>query len=103
MKTICAATARAASSTRTVPSTFTAASSSGFATELPLGAMAQNNVRVRRIYVGSVSMFEAMNRAIEVSAIRPVIDKVYAFGHAPEAYRHMASGAHFGKIVVSVD
>jgi NADPH:quinone reductase-like Zn-dependent oxidoreductase len=49
-----------------------------------------------------MQMFEAMNRAIEVNAIKPVIDKVFAFADAPEAYRHMASGAHFGKIVIAV-
>ena len=43
-----------------------------------------------------------MARAIEANAIKPVIDKVFAFDEAPAAYRHMASGAHFGKIVIRV-
>jgi len=47
-------------------------------------------------------MFMAMNRAIEVSALKPVIDKVFGFDDAQAAYRHMASGAHFGKIVIRV-
>ena len=76
---------------------------SGGASELNPGLIFSRRANVRGISVGSTQMFEAMNRAIEVSAIRPVIDKVFAFGHAPEAYRHMASGAHFGKIVVSID
>src|ERR1700722_2382190 len=76
---------------------------SGGASELNPGLIFSRRANGRGISVASTQMFEAMNRAIEVSAIRPVIDKVYAFGHAPEAYRHMASGAHFGKIVVSID
>jgi NADPH:quinone reductase-like Zn-dependent oxidoreductase len=44
-----------------------------------------------------------MNRAIEANAIRPVIDKVVAFADAQAAYKHMASGAHFGKIVIRVE
>ena len=47
-------------------------------------------------------MFEAMNRAIAANRIKPVIDKVFDFADAQAAYHHMASGAHFGKIVIRV-
>ncbi len=47
-------------------------------------------------------MFEAMNRAIEVAALRPVIDRVFPFDQAKEAMAHMESGAHFGKVVIRV-
>ena len=49
-----------------------------------------------------MQMFEAMGRAIAVSGIKPVIDKMFPFDEAQAAYRHMASGAHFGKIVIGV-
>jgi NADPH:quinone reductase-like Zn-dependent oxidoreductase len=75
---------------------------SGGATELNPGLIFSRRANVQGISVGSMQMFEAMNRAIEVNAIKPVIDKVFGFGEAPEAYRHMASGAHFGKIVIAV-
>jgi zinc-binding alcohol dehydrogenase family protein len=42
-------------------------------------------------------MFEAMGRAIAASGIKPMLDKVFPFDEAQAAYRHMASGAHFGK------
>jgi NADPH:quinone reductase-like Zn-dependent oxidoreductase len=45
-------------------------------------------------------MFEALNRAISANAIKPVIDKVFGFDEVKAAYQHMASGAHFGKIVI---
>lgn len=54
------------------------------------------------IYVGSRGMFEAMNRALAANRIVPVIDKVFPFAQAVEAYRHLASGAHFGKVVIEV-
>jgi NADPH:quinone reductase-like Zn-dependent oxidoreductase len=57
---------------------------------------------VQGISVGSTQMFEAMNAAITVSRIKPVIDRVFGFDEVQSAYRHMASGAHFGKIVVRV-
>jgi len=39
---------------------------------------------------------------VDVSGVKPVIDRVFPFGQAREAYRHMASGAHFGKVVIDV-
>jgi len=43
-----------------------------------------------------------MNLAIAANRINPVIDKVFGFDQVQAAYRHMASGAHFGKIVIRV-
>jgi NADPH:quinone reductase-like Zn-dependent oxidoreductase len=54
------------------------------------------------IYVGSREMFEGLNRALEQSRIRPVIDKIFPFESAREAYEYMASVSHFGKIVIRV-
>jgi NADPH:quinone reductase-like Zn-dependent oxidoreductase len=58
------------------------------------------NVRVQGIYVGSGEMFEAMNRAIALHKLRPVVDRVFPFAEAPAAWRHLESGAHFGKVVI---
>jgi NADPH:quinone reductase-like Zn-dependent oxidoreductase len=60
------------------------------------------NVRVQGIYVGSRAMFEAMNRAVAAHRLRPVVDRVFPFLEAPAAFRHMESGAHFGKICIRV-
>ena len=58
------------------------------------------NVRVQGIFVGSREMFEAMNRAIALHRLRPVVDRVFPFAEAPAAFRHMESAAHFGKICI---
>ncbi|MGE0492170.1 MAG: NAD(P)-dependent alcohol dehydrogenase [Vulcanimicrobiota bacterium] len=60
------------------------------------------NVRVQGILVGSKSGFESMNRAITQARLQPVIDRVFPFEEAPRAFAHLASGAHFGKVVISV-
>jgi NADPH:quinone reductase-like Zn-dependent oxidoreductase len=60
------------------------------------------NVRLQGIFVGSRDMFEAMNRAISERKLKPVIDRVFAFDQACEALKYMATGAHFGKICISV-
>jgi NADPH:quinone reductase-like Zn-dependent oxidoreductase len=59
-------------------------------------------VRLQGIFVGSREMFEAMNRAIALHNLRPVIDRVYSFDGVTDALRHMEGGGHFGKICVSV-
>ena len=58
-------------------------------------------IRLQGIAVGSRASFEAMNRAIELHSIKPVVDSSFALEDAAEAFRHMASGRHFGKIVVT--
>ena len=53
------------------------------------------------IFVGNRAMFERMNVAIEANDIHPVIDKVFEFAQAADAYRHQQGGA-FGKVVIRV-
>lgn len=60
------------------------------------------NARVQGIYVGSRDMFEAMNRAIALHKLRPVVDRVFGFGEIRQALQYMESGAHFGKICLKV-
>ena len=59
------------------------------------------NICLQGIFVGSRSMFEAMNRHIESTKIKPIIDKVFPFADAPAAFRHLESAAHFGKVVIT--
>jgi NADPH:quinone reductase-like Zn-dependent oxidoreductase len=75
---------------------------SGPASELNPGLIMGKRANIQGISVGSTQMFEALNRAISANAIKPVIDKVFGFDDAKAAYQHMASGAHFGKIVIWV-
>jgi NADPH:quinone reductase-like Zn-dependent oxidoreductase len=58
------------------------------------------NIRVQGIFVGSREMFEAMNRAITLHRLTPIVDRVFPFGEAVEAFRYMESGAHFGKVAI---
>ena len=58
------------------------------------------SVTLQGIYVGSRAMFEAMNRAIALHALRPVIDRVFDFDAAPDAYRHLIAAGHVGKVVI---
>lgn len=59
------------------------------------------NIRMQGIFVGSRAMFEDMNRAIALHEMRPVVDRVFPFSQYPDALRHLESGAHFGKVVLT--
>lgn len=62
----------------------------------------RKSIRLQGIYVGSRAMFEAMNRAMTVHTIRPVIDRVFPFEETRAALKYMESAAHFGKIVITI-
>ncbi|MFG1826932.1 NAD(P)-dependent alcohol dehydrogenase [Microbispora bryophytorum] len=57
---------------------------------------------VRAVAVGSRAQFLAMNRAVEVNDLRPVIDRMFPFERAHDAYRYYASGEAFGKVVITI-
>jgi len=46
-------------------------------------------------------MFEDMSAMVKTARLKPVIDRVFAFNEAREALKFMASGSHFGKVVIS--
>jgi NADPH:quinone reductase-like Zn-dependent oxidoreductase len=59
-------------------------------------------VRVQGVFVGSRAMFEAMNALIAEKQLRPVIDRTFPLADAAAAFRHLESGAHFVKIVLTM-
>lgn len=65
-------------------------------------AILRKSIRVQGIYVGSRAMFETMNRALSLHALRPVVDRAFPFEETREALSYMESAAHFGKIVVTL-
>lgn len=59
-------------------------------------------LRVHGVYVGSVKMFESLCRTLTVNQIHPVVDRVFPFSEARSAYEYLASGQHFGKVVIRI-
>lgn len=74
----------------------------GTAGDAPLLDILFKQVRVLGIYVGSREMFDTMNAAIRQNKLRPVVDRVFNFSQVVDAYRHLASGKHFGKVVIRI-
>lgn len=73
----------------------------GFETSLNLVALLERMIRIKGIAVGSRDQFEAMNRAIVASGLKPVVDQVLPFDKTAEAFALMDRGGHFGKIVLT--
>jgi len=69
---------------------------------LPLPLILHKQVRIQGIYVGSRQNFLEMNRALTLSALRPVLESTH-WRKAPAVLRGMEAGSHFGKLVLSVD
>ena len=64
--------------------------------------IAIKGLRVQGIRVGPRTMFEEMNRALAVTGLRPVIDRVFPFEAAPDALRYLQTAGHVGKVVIAV-
>ena len=69
---------------------------------LALAPILHKQLRVQGIYVGSRTMFEKMNDAIAKAGLHPVVDRVFPLQETRDAFQHMESAAHFGKIVIRV-
>jgi len=73
----------------------------GQVTQLQLMPVIFRQTTIRGIAVAPRTSFDRMNPFLDKHGIRPVIDKVYAFEEAVQAYKHLARGA-FGKVVIKV-
>jgi NADPH:quinone reductase-like Zn-dependent oxidoreductase len=67
---------------------------------LPLIVMQQQ--RLQGVTVGSVEDLQAMCDAIALHGMKPVIDRTFPFDQAKDAFLHLASGAHFGKVAIAI-
>ena len=73
----------------------------GQTTGLNLMPLIFRQTTLRGIAVAPRSAFDRMNAFLDGHRVRPVIDHVYPFEQAREAYEHLARGP-FGKVVIKV-
>lgn len=66
------------------------------------GAIIARNLTIKGIASGSRAMLAAALDAVARHGIAMVVDRRFAFDDAPAAYRHLASGAHIGKVLIEV-
>lgn len=75
---------------------------SGFGGEVNPATLLASAKRLVGIFVGSRKMLEDVLRFAAATDLKPVVDRVFTFDQAREAYRYMESGSHFGKVVIAV-
>lgn len=74
----------------------------GFAGPVQTGLLMAKNLRVQGLTVGSRAQQLAMIEGIEANGIKPVISDTFPLERLADAFRHQASGKHFGKIAVEI-
>ncbi|WP_413742183.1 zinc-dependent alcohol dehydrogenase family protein [Sodalis sp. RH15] len=74
---------------------------SGQTASLDIMPLLFRQTTIRGIAVGHRTSFERMNIFLNQHQIKPVIDKVYPFSEARQAYQHLARGP-FGKVVITI-
>ncbi|KAI9374593.1 hypothetical protein BJX61DRAFT_497412 [Aspergillus egyptiacus] len=62
----------------------------------------RRNVTLKGIINGPKDRFEEMISFYEKHQIKPVVNRVFSFNEAPEAFKFLANGSHFGKVVIKV-
>lgn len=56
---------------------------------------------LRRVDVGSREHFDQLNYALKQHHLRPVIDRIFSFQDAKEAWQYFSNRQHVGKVVIS--
>lgn len=74
----------------------------GFSEELNLMGLVGKNAHLHGVTVGNRADYEDMLGLMAEKQIHPVISETYAFDDAPAALQSIASGQHFGKLVVEI-
>ena len=57
---------------------------------------------LRGIFVGQRQFLVELCRAVDVNKIHPVVDTVFPFEKSVDAFKHLQSGKHFGKVVIKI-
>jgi NADPH:quinone reductase-like Zn-dependent oxidoreductase len=74
---------------------------SGFGGAVMPRQLISTATRLQGVFVGSRQMHQDLARFVEVAQIKPVVDRVFAYADAPDAYRYFEAGKHFGKVALN--
>ena len=75
---------------------------SGFTGSLDPISLLFGGKTVGGFMVGSTAMLKSLARFVEANNITPIIDSVFDFQDARQAYEYLEAGKHFGKVVIRV-
>jgi len=72
----------------------------GFGGSIPFGVLFDKDASATGFHVGSRQDFEETNRFMSGHRIRPIIDRVFDFEDAPDAFDFYVNGDFMGKVVI---
>ncbi|MEQ1865881.1 MAG: NAD(P)-dependent alcohol dehydrogenase [Micropepsaceae bacterium] len=78
----------------------------GFLTEdnpgIDFFALKLSSASIRNIAVGDRAGLQELVRVVDGAGVKPIVDRVFPFGQAREAFAYLETGAHFGKVAIRV-
>lgn len=72
----------------------------GFGGSIPVGMLFDRDASATGYHVGSRADFERMNRFMAGHDIRPIVDRVFEFEDAEDAFDFFENGDYMGKVVI---
>jgi NADPH:quinone reductase-like Zn-dependent oxidoreductase len=63
-------------------------------------ALKRSGASFRNIAVGDRAGLLELTRTVAAVGLKPIVDRVFAFDEAKEAFSHLESGTHLGKVVI---
>lgn len=76
---------------------------SGQESNIHIRDLLYHQVQIRGIFMESTEELRALMRAADALKLKPAIDKIFPFTHAKEAYHHLESQKHIGKVVIALN
>lgn len=75
---------------------------SGQDSNIHIRDLLSHQVQIRGILMESTEELRALMRAVDALKLKPAIDKTFSFMQVKEAYHHLESQKHIGKVVISL-
>ncbi|MGA5504970.1 zinc-dependent alcohol dehydrogenase family protein [Streptomyces umbrinus] len=74
----------------------------GSKSSIDFGELFRSSAHIRQVRVGDRQRLQETVAAVSAGSIKPVIDSLFPFGEAVDAFRRLDSGDLTGKVVISV-
>lgn len=75
---------------------------SGQDSNIHIRDLLSHQVQIRGLLMESTEELRALMRAVDTLKLKPAIDKTFSFMQVKEAYRHLESQKHIGKVVITL-
>ena len=74
----------------------------GLDSQINIRDLLSHQVTIRGIFMESTQELRALAAAVGANKIKPWVDKVFPFSRARDAYEHLQSQRHIGKVVIQL-